>query len=148
MPSAGVHDCPLQLRTLRGTTTPALKSLKLSAKGHMGQCVVMSDVGISRRRSHAELPKSLQRHRFMQHMIFPSTIPRALQHALGEYKESVPDIFMVQQMREETQYILVEIDHCRGTNPAGQQDRAYTQHDPCAISLSNMTHVPPYYSLT
>jgi hypothetical protein len=57
---------------------------------------------------------------------------------------------MVQQKREETQYILVETNYCRDTNPTGQQactglqDRAYTQHelrdlvkqhDPCPSML-------------
>jgi hypothetical protein len=70
----------------------------------------------------------------MQNMIFPFTIPRALQHALREYKESVPDVLMVQGMREATKYIVVEIKYCRDTDPTGQQDRATTQHE----SLRNL----------
>jgi hypothetical protein len=70
----------------------------------------------------------------MQNMIIPSTIPRALQHALREYKESVPDVFMVQGTREATQYILVVIKYCGDTDPTGQQDQATTQHE----SLRNL----------
>jgi ribonuclease HI len=104
--------------------------LEAIGRGQLGQCVVMSDVGMSRRRSQAELPESMQTQRFMQHIAFPSTIPPRLQDALREYRESVPDILMVESADEGTYYMLVEVKYCRDTDPTGQQDRASNQHEP------------------
>jgi ribonuclease HI len=108
--------------------------LEAIGKGQLGQCVVMSDVGMSHRRSQAELPECMQTQRFMQHITFPSFMSDQLQNALREYRESVPDIFMVESTREETYYMLVEIKYCRDTDPTGQQERASNQHE----SLRNL----------
>jgi hypothetical protein len=66
---------------------------------------------------------------------------------MREYKESVPNVFMVQGMREATQYILVEIKYCRDTDPTGQQDRATTQHESLRNLIKQHDPCPPILQL-
>jgi ribonuclease HI len=97
-------------------------------KGELGHCVWMQDIGWARRRSRAEIPAQVQPNRFMQNVTFPYWVPRRLVNALTAYKESVPDMLLVQSEAGGTTYILVELKYCRDTDRAGQQERAAAQH--------------------
>jgi ribonuclease HI len=106
-------------------------------KGDLGHCVWMTDVGWARRRSRAEIPEQVQLNRFMQNVTFPYWVPYQLVNALTAYKESVPDMLLVQSVDEGTNYILVELKYCRDTDRIGQQERAAAQHQALKTLISN-----------
>jgi ribonuclease HI len=99
-------------------------------KGEKGCSLIMSDVGIRRRRAATELPETLQMCRYVHSADLPSDAPASVRTALSQYTGSVPDAFMFEAdiYGGYRCYTIVEIKYCRDTNTAHQETRAHQQH--------------------
>ncbi len=98
-------------------------------RGNCGGEVLLTDVGIRKRRATEELPESLQFCRYLKDAELPPGMPAALQQALRKYNGSIPDIFMYKDDdHNQRRYLIVEVKYCRDTNPEHQETRATIQH--------------------
>jgi hypothetical protein len=110
-------------------------------RGNCGGEVLLSDVGIRRRRATEELPETLQFCRFLRDAEYPHEIPAPLQQQLRSYTGSVPDalLFRSDVLLQPTpnRYVIVEIKYCRDTNPEDQTARAQAQHQELKDLIEN-----------
>jgi hypothetical protein len=83
-----------------------------------------------KRKAPSELPEGMQPHRFMRHMDPPLHFDHNLAEALRSYRDSVPDILLVEYDNHKFgwNFTIVELKYCRDTDPEPQQERAATQH--------------------
>jgi ribonuclease HI len=104
------------------------------AKGSQASDLVLSDVGIRRRRTESEVQhicesaSNLQFNRYIKDADL-SYIPNpAIRRALATYSGSVPDAFLYHFDEGAHFYTIVEIKYCRDTDPSEQEARAQSQH--------------------
>jgi ribonuclease HI len=122
--------CPmLSAAVTRRHNDAGTEIVEAICNGTRGGAVLLSDVGIRRRRSVEDLPATLQFCRYLANAEYPATMPQELQAQLRTYKGSIPDALLYEDNSAYGRYYgIVEIKYCRDTNPEHQEQRAAAQH--------------------
>lgn len=109
-PLCGVEDgghhavsaCPaVSTAVTRRHNDAGTEIMEAILRGKCGECIMMTDVGLQKRRPDTELPAGVQQQRFMTCATLPPYVPAALQVQLRGYRDSVPDALLVEELKAE-----------------------------------------------
>lgn len=128
-----LSGCPALSAAITKRHNDAGTEIVRDPKQQIGAHVLLSDVGIRRRRLDKELTDTLQFCRYLADAEYPWSIPTSLQDQLRQYRGSVPDALLYSYnpcgSPRGNRYTIVDIKYCRDTSPEQQEQRALRQHE-------------------